>query len=348
MRFGLALLGELSSTSGGFLYDRMLVDALRRGGDTVDVFPLPWKTPRRLPATLLSWKGDLLLQDELAHASLAPLNLSLRREAAFPVVSIVHHLKSSEDNRLRRLERAYLASVDGFVFNSRATMSATAKILGMPVAGFVAPPGGDRLPDRPTDEQIAARSHAPGPLRVLFVGNLIPRKGLHALVDALAILPRESWQLTVAGSPAMDPAYAARISRLVSERGLERQVLMTGFLEDAPLARALMEHHVLAVPSSYEGFGIVYLEAMGFGVVPLASSAGGGPEIVENEKSGLLVPPGDVPAIARALADLESDRTRLCVMARAARQRFDAFPGWEQSMTAARRHLHALFSSWKG
>ncbi len=391
MRIGLVLYGHLASTSGGFLYDRYLVDALRRAGDTVDVIPLPWRSyaaslalglDPRLAFRLRAWNGDLLLQDELAHPSLARINRSLRRDranppgrganppgrganppgrganppgrganppgrGALPIVSIVHHLRISERPTAaralqRRIERAYLESVDGFIFNSATTRTVVQDLLGRAADGVVATPGGDRLTPRLTEEAIAARSRCPGALRVLFAGNFIPRKGLHVLIEALAMLPRGSCRLTAAGARSADPGYSRRIDRLVAARGLEEQVCFPGHLDDAALAAALAEHHVLAVPSSYEGFGIVYLEAMGFGVVPLASNAGGGGEIVEHGRSGFLVAPDDARSIADALRSLAADRGRIEVMAREARARYGTFPGWEGSMARAVTFLHSF------
>ena len=122
-------------------------------------------------------------------------------------------------------------------------------------------PGAGR---HPVSASRGPRAPPSGPLRVLFVGNLIPRKGLLVLIAALGRLPRGTWRLTVVGSPVVDPGYAARVRRAVRDLGLQDSVRMRGQMDDAGLAAELRVHHVLAVPSLYEGFGIVYLEAMGF------------------------------------------------------------------------------------
>lgn len=357
MRVGLVIYGDISTASGGFLYDRMLADALRRGGDTVEVISFPWKgygkcllqnLDRGLRAALLGWTGDLLLQDELNHPSLFLLNRAFKRSRTVPVISIVHHLRSSERNPVfargvyRRAERAYLRSVDGFVFNSRATRESVERLIGCPVQGIVATPGGDRLGPLPTDEEVLRRCSEKGPLRVLFVGNIIPRKGLIGVIDALGQIPSHLWRLSIAGSRGMDPAYAIEVDRAVAARGLAGNVRMAGTLDDAQLAEAYRTHHVLAVPSQYEGFGIVYLEAMGFGMVPIGSRTGGAAEVIQHGKSGWLVPPGDSRALADAIAGLAVDRAFLRALALEARRRFCAFPGWETGMTAIREHLHGL------
>jgi glycosyltransferase involved in cell wall biosynthesis len=357
MRVGLVIYGDLSAASGGFLYDRMLADALRRGGDTVDVISFPWRGYRQcllqnldrgLRAALLGWTGDLLLQDELNHPSLFLLNRAFKRSRTVPVVSIVHHLRSSEHNPVcargayRLVERAYLLSADGFVFNSRATRGSVEQLLGHSARGIVATPGGDRLGPLPTDQEVQRRCGQEGPLRVLFVGNIIPRKGLISVIDALGQVPSHLWRLTIAGSRGMNPGYAIQIDRAVAARGLGSNVRMAGQLDDAQLAEAYRTHHVLAVPSQYEGFGIVYLEAMGFGVVPIGCRTGGAAEVIEHGKSGCLVPPGDSRALAEAIAGLAVDRAFLRALALEARRRFCTFPGWESGMTALREYLHDL------
>ena len=136
MHVGLVIYGDLSTVSGGYLYDRKLVHYLGEAGNSVEVISLPWRnyashlgdnyTPGLLER-LSALQVDVLLQDELNHPSLAWLNPRLRKEAAYPVVAIVHHLRCSERrsawvNRIYQwVERRYLKSVDGLIFNSQTT-----------------------------------------------------------------------------------------------------------------------------------------------------------------------------------------------------------------------------------
>ena len=293
------------------------------------------------------WQGDLLLQDELAHPSLFILNRTLGRTRAAPVVSIVHHLRASEHPSGIRLaarcvERAYLRTVDAFLFNGEVTTQSVRLLRGGAVFGMVAPPGGDRLGRGVTDAESDARAAAGAPLRVLFVGNLIPRKGLLTLLRALAMRTRDDWRLTIVGSRAVDPAHVQQVDRFVIERGLGERVCMKDHVNDDGLASELRAAHVLAVPSAYEGFGIVYLEAMGFGVVPIGSTEGGASEVIEDGRSGFLVRPGDATALAAVIERLCADRELLRSRARAALQRFGQFPGWEARMKAVRDWLVAL------
>jgi glycosyltransferase involved in cell wall biosynthesis len=97
--------------------------------------------------------------------------------------------------------------------------------------------------------------------------------------------------------------------------------------------------HVLCVASSYEGFGIVYLEGMGAGLPAIASSAGAAGEIVTHGRDGFLVPPGNASALAYHIHTLNVDRERLVRMSLAAQQRHLAHPTWAESGERARQFL---------
>ena len=105
------------------------------------------------------------------------------------MVAIVHHLRCCEarppwKNRLYRwVEQQYLASVEGFIFNSNATRTDVERLVGSDRPAVVASPGGDRLPGKITAGQIAIRALAPGPFKIICVANLIPRKEVHTLIS---------------------------------------------------------------------------------------------------------------------------------------------------------------------
>ena len=369
MRIGLVIYGSLDTLSGGYLYDRKLVEYLRGQGDTVEIVSLPWRSyPRHLLDNFSpAWKRrlaaldvDILLQDELNHPSLAWANRVLKN-APFPVVSIVHHLRSSEEHPAwllpfyRWVERRYLASVDGFVFNSYTTQRAVQALLlkqnANTTAQYVNPfqsaqsalsafhssvvayPAADHL-DVPSadalERLIDERSARSGPVELLFVGNLIPRKGLHHLLAALARLPKRNWRLHAVGRADVDSGYTARIRAQIERLGLGDSVTLHGRVSDAVLAEHLRRCHLLAVPS-YEGFGIVYLEAMAFGLPVIASTAGAACEIVQSGVNGFLVEPADTDGLAQTLARCLDERATLAGMGRAARQTYDSHPTWAET-----------------
>jgi glycosyltransferase involved in cell wall biosynthesis len=357
MRLGLVIYGSLETLSGGYLYDRELVAHLRQVGDEVTVITLPWRSYAQhlgdnlspaLARRLRHLQVDLLLEDELNHPSLACMNRRLRQVVDYPLVSIVHHLRSSEQHPAilrwfyQQIERSYLRGVDGFIFNSRTTQAEAAGLSGRAVQGVVAFPGGNRFGPGVDEAAIMARAQQPGSLRLLFVGNLIERKGLHTLLQALLRLPAAGWELNIVGRQDVDRAYSARTAAFVKRHALDDRVYFWGQLPEGGLRQLWASSHALVVPSQYEGFGIVYLEGMSFGLPAIASTAGAASEIIEDGQQGYLVPSGDPIALAERLSMWIGDRDRLARMSIAARCRFDSFPSWEESMSLARSYLKGL------
>ncbi|MCL6560346.1 MAG: glycosyltransferase, partial [Firmicutes bacterium] len=182
--------------------------------------------------------------------------------------------------------------------NPECNIGAVEDMVGPGKPAIVAYPGGNRFGFRLSREKVAARCREPGALRLLFLGNVIPRKGLHTLLTALERLPPGDWHLTVAGRLDMDPAYMRRVRGTVARRRWEGQVEFTGVLWEREVALCLARSHLLAVPSFYEGFGIVYLEGMAFGLPALATTKGAAQEIITSGKDGFLIAPGDAATLA--------------------------------------------------
>lgn len=354
MKIGLVIYGHLGIVTGGFLYDRMLVEHLHSCGDSVEVFSLPWQTygrhlldnvPSEFSRSLAAAHLDLLLQDELNHPSLFLMNKLLKRKVAYPVVSIVHHLRCSElrprwQNRLYGIVEAdYLSGVDGFIFPSATTRSTVETLIGTADPSVVAHPGRDGGGPLVTEKQVSERAAEQGPLRILFVGGLIPRKELHTLLLALSRLPQDAWTLDVVGGLETDPDYVAKVRRIVESERLGNRIRLLGVLDRPSLAACYLKSQFLAVPSSYEGFGIVYLEAMGYGLPCMAGNVGAAHEVVTHGKDGFLVTPGDVDAIAGHIGQLIRDREMLTNMSLAALSRYVVHPTWPDSAQKVRNFL---------
>ena len=155
----------------------------------------------------------------------------------------------------------------------------------------VATPGGDRLNPQIRGAEIRERAHQPGPLRLVFLGNLIPRKGLHTLIDALNRLPIGSYSLDVIGAAHVDLSYTKVVMNQIERFRLTPSIRFHNTLDDDALAGLLRVSHLMVVPSSYEGFGIVYLEGMGFGLPAFGSNQGAASEIIKSGENGFLLDP---------------------------------------------------------
>ncbi len=347
---GLVVYGALDERSGGYLYDRRLADHLIERGWNVDVVSLPERPYRRAPVTNLApglvnrlRVHDVVIQDAYCHPSLFLLN---RRLIETPVVALVHYLRSEEPNGPWRgrvvtaVERDYLRTVDGYVHNSGATREAVADLVGTSPTGLrdvVAPPAGDRLGIGPPPSIDQLRRD---PFRVVAVCNVTPRKGMPTLIDGLSRIDA-AWELHVVGDTTIDPGHVAEVRALARTRGVDDAVSLCGRVDDDRLREELRAAHVLAVPSRYEPFGIVYLEGMAFGLPAIASAHGGAGDVVDGT-NGALVPPDDPAAVADAIAPLIRDRDRLERASRSARETFRRHPTWNDTCERIRRFIRGV------
>jgi len=194
----------------------------------------------------------------------------------------------------------------------------------------VIPPGYTPLPAPAPGERPFARSvGVDGPF-VLFVGRLASNKGLIPLVEAFQGLAKAdpSASLVLVGP---DGGQRSTIEARVPELGLGGRVRIPGFVSDeALLAAAFREARVVALPSEYEAFGLVLLEALAQGTPVVASRVGGIPEFIEDGKAGRLVPPLNVPALEEAIAELWNDPTARSRMGEYGRTQVVPRYSWER------------------
>ena len=344
MKVGFVIYGSLDTLSGGYLYDRKLVEYLRGQGDSIEILSLPWRNYAahlmdnltfELPKNL-----DILIQDELNHPSLIFAN---RQTHGYPIVSLVHHLRCSElrqtwqNTFYRWIEKRYLQSVDGFIFNSRTTERVVNNLLQNRKPSVIGFPPTDRFGAPLSEDKIIERAKRQE-FRILFLGNVIYRKGLHTLLQAVSVQP-SAFRVDVVGSLDSDPAYVKLIQKIISQHDLSPYIFLHGPLDKEPLVEKLNYAHVLVVPSSYEGFGIVYLEGMGFGLPAIGTTAGAAGEVIEHGETGYLIAPDDSDSLAKYLQSLAEDRGSLTRLSLNARERYLRQPAWTETAKNIRAFL---------
>jgi len=136
-----------------------------------------------------------------------------------------------------------------------------------------------------------------------------------------------------------EPKYVQQIEQFISRKQLSSCIVLHGPLDREPLIEKLRRAHLLVVPSSYEGFGIVYLEGMCFGLPAIGTSAGAANEIIRDGVDGFLIPPENADELAMKLKLLHEDRARLIQMSLAARNRYLRQPKWEETAARIREFL---------
>jgi glycosyltransferase involved in cell wall biosynthesis len=338
----------------------MLVTQLRQRGHRVEIISLPRRNyagsftdnfSNPLIKKLKKSKVDLLLQDELNHPSLFLLNTNLKKEVSYPIISIVHMVRNNlpagplASAFIRWVEIRYMNSVDGFVFNSQHTKKSVESVLTKKKPSVVATPGGDRFHHKITSTNIRARARRPGSLNVVFLGNLTRNKSAHVLIEAAAKLPRGSIDVLLAGREDVEPGYVNRLRRQIVRSGLNGMVRFAGHLQAGRLVSALRTSQLIVVPSTYEGFGIAYLEGMSFGLPAIATRSSGAEEIIQHGKNGYLISVGDAEQLARQLKRLHTDRSLLTRMSLAAHRTFNMFPTWNESMERVHNFLNSYNQS---
>jgi glycosyltransferase involved in cell wall biosynthesis len=170
-------------------------------------------------------------------------------------------------------------------------------------------------------------AHFPAPLplpkdgaRFVSIGRFVEQKGQLLALDALALLIKTHGDahLTLIGDGEMRPQIEGRIATL----GLENHITLTGWLDEAQILSELQDAHALLMPSFAEGLPMVIMEAMAAGRLVIATYIAGIPELVQQGKTGWLVPAGDPDALANAMADMaQTNPETLNEMVQASRER---------------------------
>lgn len=172
----------------------------------------------------------------------------------------------------------------------------------------------------PSPEPFRDLYNISGPI-VLYAGRLASNKGLTHLVEAI---PRVLSEFRDASFVLIgeDEGERRGLERRVEELGIAENVLFCGHInDDGVFKSAFAACDVLVLPSEYEAFGLVLLEAMACEKPCVATRVGGVPEVVEDDGTGLLVEYGDPGALAAAITDLLGDKGRRQAMGRAGRER---------------------------
>lgn len=332
--FVFAVPGDLDTPTGGYAYDKRMIAELRELGwrpqvvNLGDGFPHPNALTRASARAQLNDvpKGRAIVIDGLAFGVMPDEAEALSQ--THPLIAMVHHplaLESGvlpdEAGRLRESERKALSFTHAVIANSRTTADALADYAVPAERITIARPGTDRV-------TIVTRQHD-GPVALLAVGSLVPRKGYDVLIEALAGLIDLPWHLTIVGD-ARDPATAESVRAAIEHQRLGPRTSLLGAVSPSRLAELYAASELFVLPSRYEGFGMAYAEAIAHGLPVIGTTAGAIPETVP-DTAGVLIPPDDVPALAAALRHLIESPTERAKLAEGARAAAKHLPTWAES-----------------
>jgi len=328
-----AIPGDLSTPTGGYRYDRRVMEELRGLGWNMHHLQLPGDFPSPSEASLAATEralaatpaGAVILFDGLALGALpaAILDRVPRR-----YVALVHHplayetgitpehaavLHAHEREALTRTPRVAVTSTTTADFLARDFDVARERIA-------VAEPGTEPAPRARGDTRV----------RLLGVGSITPRKGFDTLVAALADIPDLAWECRIAGSFDRDLATAEKIRRQIAAANLGGRIRLLGSLTDAELAEEYDRATLFVLPSHFEGYGMAFTEAMARGL-PIVACEGGAVTATVPADAGVFVQPGDAKALAEKLRWLLANPAEIAKRADAAWAHAAMLPRWKDT-----------------
>lgn len=328
-----AIPGDHHQKTGGYIYERRLLEELQASGRDVRHVPLPAKAAAADPGTearrvtaaaLAALPPDLpLILDGLAFAAMRTRDLA---RIPNPVVAMLHHPMGQEhglapdvSTMLLAQEAANLSHAAHVVVTSPHTRDAYIDLGADPVRITVALPGHDGPRDLPHEDT--------GP-NILSVGLLARRKGHDVLIRALALIADLDWHTRIVGK-THDPAIAAELATLIDNHRLQGRVELVGELSDEALSAAYRTAHIFALATRHEGYGMALAEALIHGLPIVTCAAGAVPGTVGG--AALLAPPDNPKVFAQHLRSLLTSATARVDFGARARASGRVLPSWAET-----------------
>ena len=335
--------GDLSAPTGGYAYDRRIIQGLEGLGWQIQLislgegYPFPDRTQIQYARSTLQNlpRGVPMVIDGLALGALPELAAEVAKR--HPLIALIHHplafefgLSDSEIQLLQQSETHALQQVVRVVANSPTTARDLNQHYGVPLEIIkVILPGTDRI--HILEPKIQRNEDHLGQVHLLSVGSIIPRKGFHHLIAALKPLIDLPWTLSIAGDTSRNAAVYARLMMDIKECHLEDRVKVLGAVSNEELEKQYAKADVFVLPSLFEGYGMVYAEAMAHGLPIIATTAGAIPDTVPQD-AGLLVEPGDTSALTNALKALIQDPLHRARLSSGALRAAGQQPTWEHAV----------------
>jgi glycosyltransferase involved in cell wall biosynthesis len=264
----------------GYIAASTLAATRLTSGHAFDVVHAFWPLPHAIPGIVARWIRRVPLVSTFFGAELHFL-ASRRAIARLAVRAIVQRSDA-------------VTAISAFTARELVAIAPSAKPMVIPFGAALSPPAA--VDDRPPFTEP--------PAHFLFVGRLVARKGVDVLLAAFARLLRGAdAHLTIVG----EGAEREHLEALTSSLDLRDRVTFTGYIPDDVLEALIDRCDALVLPAvphgvaGTEGLGVVLIEALSHGKPVIASDTGGIPDVVQHERTGLLVPPGDVGALADAM-----------------------------------------------
>ena len=334
--------GDLNSPTGGYAYDRRIIAGLKSLGWEIQLIGLGEGYPFPGPAQAEQAKEQLqrlapgvpMVMDGLALGALPEVAACVAEH--HPLIALIHHplafefgLSEEQVALLKQSENEALRHASGIIANSPATARDLHRHYGVPFDRIdVVLPSTDRSVHQRERSQTTNDNH--NVVRLLSVGSIIPRKGFHDLLAALAPLADLPWTLSIAGDTTRNVGAFEQLIGDITRFGFAGRVQVLGAVSDSKLDSLYTHADAFVLASLFEGYGMVYAEAMAYGLPIVATKGGAIPDTVPSE-AGLLVSPGDISALTLALKTVIEDATFRARLSSGALRAAAQQPTWDQA-----------------
>lgn len=346
-RIAFAIPGDIYAPTGGYIYDRHIMEGLRSLGWQVDLlglgegFPFPDdETLRNAYATINALPAGMpVVVDGLAFGVMPEIAAAITTQR--PVIALVHHplafeagLSAAQAARFKQTEKQALEYASQVIVTSPATArDLTQHFEVSPERIEAVIPG--------TDRAAFAKGSQGEVVALLSVGSIIPRKGFDVLLPALNQIQDLPWHLTIAGDRSRNVEAPQQLDHDIARFGFGDRISTLGAVSLETLADLYARSDVFVLASRFEGFGMAYAEALAHGLPIVGTTGGAIPDTVPAE-AGLLVEPGNVAALALALKKMIESRDLRNQLGMGARRIAMLQPTWADS---AQRFSEVLLKS---
>lgn len=325
--------GRLSTLTGGYEYDRRLIAGLQDLGINVRhievsaQFPTPDSEALSDAALRMAAipDGALVLADGLAWGAMD--RIAQHEHQRLQIIALCHHplafetgLTPAQQNTLFHSEKIALDCSAAVVVTSAATAELLHKAYYVAMDKLtVALPG--------TQQQTFAACRG-NPPTLLTVATLTQRKAHDVLIDALSRITNLPWKARFVGGTEFDPTWSASLKKMSDTLGLGHRISFVGSVAD--LKDEYSNADLFVLPSRYEGYGMVFAEALSYGLPVVAARAGAVPDVVP-ESAGVLVPADNATTLALTLHEILSDRPRFEHLRAGAQAASFLLPDWHNT-----------------
>jgi len=302
--------------TGGQKYNSKVLGYLERSGFSIEACEVgPYKMPfafLRVIAINIGYvkrvfplleKDTIVIEDVYSNIQTVMLNILMKFRRRGIMVGICHALFMRIEKNIIIRAACYAATLcmlrffDAIVTVSNSTKRDLVRFGAKEERIYI-------IPNATDAPQVGKNNYDREEVRILSVGTCYPRKGFHYLIEAVAKLKHLKIKVDIVGDTKANSAYVKRLHSMLSEHGIAHLITIHGYLCGESLWRKFIEADIFVLPSFWESFGIVFLDAMSFELPIISINVGAIPDLVRHEENGLLVKPGDPGALASAIERL--------------------------------------------